>query len=230
MEFLQDELKLPALRRISLAISLKLRSLDAFKGIYNRQPILQLTDDRYREPTYTRQKANLAVSSTILPLNDDTHCFRQHQSTFTAVVFAIAVVSFVVEGYAWHIAFKAAWSPKPKIFWQTNNSPGTTSGIAFYLLIQTCIIQLLVLFTTMFPMWRQPATLAWRLAQAFNVLGTLCSIVSIPLYLTTPTIWGALTSVFASAAQKGMILLLILKILYIVLMDALSDGLFGLGK
>jgi len=71
-------------------------------------------------------------------------------------------------------------------------------------------MQLLGLFTAMFPILRQAKSHAWKWSQVFTVLGAACSITSIPLYLYAPTIWSALFSFWGSAAQAGMALLIAL--------------------
>lgn len=71
-------------------------------------------------------------------------------------------------------------------------------------------MQLLGLFTAIFPMYRQAKNHAWMWTQAFTAVGTACSVASIPLYLYAPTMWSALLSFFGSAAQAGMALLLAL--------------------
>jgi hypothetical protein len=72
------------------------------------------------------------------------------------------------------------------------------------------MMQLLGLFTAMFPIYRRSLAHAWRWAQALTVLGALCSLGSIPLYIYAPTMWSALVSFFGSAARTGMALLLAL--------------------
>jgi hypothetical protein len=72
------------------------------------------------------------------------------------------------------------------------------------------MMQLLGLFTAMFPIYRRSPAHAWRWAQALTALGALCSLGSIPLYVYAPTMWSALVSFFGSPAQDGMPLLLAL--------------------
>jgi hypothetical protein len=93
----------------------------------------------------------------------------------------------------------------PTIFaWQqASNSIGTTHDVDFWLLIQSSMLQLLGLFTAMFPIYKRSPAHAWRWAQALTVLGALCSLGSIPLYNYAPTMWSALVSLFGSA-QAGM--------------------------
>jgi hypothetical protein len=71
-------------------------------------------------------------------------------------------------------------------------------------------MQLLGLFTAMFPIYRHAKSHAWRWVQTFTALGASCSLISIPLYLYAPTMWSALLSFFSSAAQVGMTILIAL--------------------
>lgn len=71
-------------------------------------------------------------------------------------------------------------------------------------------MQLLGIFTAMFPIYKRAKSHTWIWAQAFTIFGALCSILSIPLYLYAPTMWSALFSFFGSAAQAVMALLIAL--------------------
>jgi hypothetical protein len=62
-------------------------------------------------------------------------------------------------------------------------------------------MQLLGLFTTIYPLQRRSTKAAWLWAIAFSIVGSICSIGAVPLYLYVPVMWSALVSFFGSAAQ-----------------------------
>ena len=67
-------------------------------------------------------------------------------------------------------------------------------------------MNVLGIFTAVYPTWNWPASHAKRWAYAFAVLGIICAIITIPLYLSTSTIWSAFLSFSAAAVQAFMVL------------------------
>jgi len=72
------------------------------------------------------------------------------------------------------------------------------------------MLQLLGLFTTIYPMPKRTTATAWLWAQVFTILGSMCAIAAIPVYLYVSTIWSAFVSFIGSAAQGLMALQLAL--------------------
>lgn len=62
-------------------------------------------------------------------------------------------------------------------------------------------MQLVSLFTAIYPFYRRSMKPAWLWAIAFSIVGSICSIGAVPLYLCVPVMWSALASFFGSAAQ-----------------------------
>jgi hypothetical protein len=82
-----------------------------------------------------------------------------------------------------------------------SNTTGSTSDVDFWLLIQNSIMQILGIFTAMFPMYGRSTAHAWIWAQIFTAVGSCCAIAAVPLYIYVPTIWSASVSSIGSASQ-----------------------------
>jgi len=67
-------------------------------------------------------------------------------------------------------------------------------------------MQLLVLFTSFYPFRRRIKTSAWLFAPLSTVLGCVCALGAIPMYLYLPTMWSALVYSIGAAAQMYMTL------------------------
>jgi hypothetical protein len=86
--------------------------------------------------------------------------------------------------------------------WQrSSGEPGTTADTDFYLLIQNSIMQLLGIFTAIYPLRRGLKATAFRWAQFFAVCGVACAFGSVPMYLYLPTMWSSLVSFFGAVGQ-----------------------------
>jgi FtsH-binding integral membrane protein len=112
-----------------------------------------------------------------------------------AIVSAVTVASMVPMIFAWQ---------------RSSNSTGSTADVDFWLLIQTSVLQLLGLFTTIYPMPKHSTATAWLWAIVFTVLGSVCVFAAIPVYLYISTMWSAFSSFIGSAAQLSMTLQLAL--------------------
>jgi hypothetical protein len=73
-----------------------------------------------------------------------------------------------------------------------------TSDTDFYLLIQSSIMSILGIAIGYYPISWQPISVAKRWEQDLGVIGILCCIVAIPIYLYFATIWSALVSFIAA--------------------------------
>lgn len=73
------------------------------------------------------------------------------------------------------------------------------------------LMQLLSLFTMMFPISRFARAAAWRLAWAFATAAGVCAIAAPILYVTLPVGWSLLVSYMASAFQAGVVLQVMLN-------------------
>ena len=96
-----------------------------------------------------------------------------------------------------------------------NNTPGLTSDADFWLLVQNSLMQVLSLITTtlisLAPKSRQPVLVwpklcTWTIA----ILGLGCALSAPLLYVRVFSIYSALISFLASAAQACMVLQLAL--------------------
>jgi hypothetical protein len=206
LEGLEDELVQQNLGYIWSGIRSRVRSLDGFEGVYNRDlGRSELGEERtpYMRPSEKRKKQDVVSIAYQQGQQNVSNCFKKknlksktdHSSkrnaTLITVVFATTVLGFIPIIFAWHRA---------------TDLPGSAQDADFWLLIQSSIMQLVGLFTAMFPISRQAKSHAWIWSQAFTFLGASCSIASIPLYLYAPTMWSALLSFWGSTAQAGMAL------------------------
>ncbi|KAF2236428.1 hypothetical protein EV356DRAFT_498457 [Viridothelium virens] len=93
------------------------------------------------------------------------------------------------------------------IAWKLSSSTkGSTKDADFYLLIQSSAMNILGIFTAVYPTWNWPASHAKRWAYTFTVLGIVCATVSILVYLYVSMIWSGLLSFSAAAIQAFMVL------------------------
>lgn len=117
------------------------------------------------------------------------------------------------------LATMIAFVPLVLAWRASTNIPGTTEDADFYLLLQTAIMQLLGIFTALYPSTKGRNITAWIWAQAFAIGGALCTVGSVPMYLYLPTMWSALASFFGAVAQ-------VVTTLQLALMsDAVLEGL-----
>ena len=72
-------------------------------------------------------------------------------------------------------------------------------------------MQLLNLFTMMFPVSRFAPAAAWRLAWAFTAVSGAGTIAAPFLYITVAVGWSLIVSFMASAAQAAVVLQIVLK-------------------
>jgi hypothetical protein len=79
--------------------------------------------------------------------------------------------------------------------------PGSTDDSGFWFLLQNSIMQLLGLFTAVFPIHHGFFGAAGHWAMLFAATGSLNAIAAIPAYLYLPTFWSGLFSFIGVAAQ-----------------------------
>ena len=96
-----------------------------------------------------------------------------------------------------------AWQRSPDL-------PGSTTDPNFWLLLQSSAMQLLGLFTAVYPLWASIKTARWRWTQIFTILGCACALAAVPIYVRLPTMWSAVVSFVGAAAQAYMTLQLAL--------------------
>ncbi|KAN0110333.1 hypothetical protein V8E51_006720 [Hyaloscypha variabilis] len=135
LEGLEGELVQQNLGYIWSGIRSRVRSLDGFEGVYNRD----LGRSELGEPSEKRKKQDVVSIA-----------YQQGQqnpnATLIAVVFATTVLGFIPIIFAWHRAIDLTGSAQDADSW---------------LLIQSSIMQLVGLFTAMFPISRQAKSHAW---------------------------------------------------------------------
>jgi len=102
----------------------------------------------------------------------------------------------------------------PLIFAWYHSQPvvGTTSDPDFFFLIQKSIMQVLGIFTTMYPVSRNNAAsrAPWYWALFFTVVGTACAVAAPFMYPYLPTFWSGFVSFAGTVAQVAMAVQLVL--------------------
>jgi hypothetical protein len=215
---IQDELDRAGYHDLLEAITEKLECLARFDFIYNRQPAGDEGQNR-TEPTYTVQQVRKRKKDKDFASENERLVVTAYQQSDrkvrrfhiiscgkrrvtyldwflqVPVLVAIALISIILSLVPLVLAWRISGA-----------SPGTTSDVDFYLLIQTSIMQLLGLFTAIFPMAKRPASSAWIWAQFFTIVGVLVSVAAVPMYLYLPTMWSALVSFIGSATQIAVTL------------------------
>jgi hypothetical protein len=96
-----------------------------------------------------------------------------------------------------------AWQRSPDL-------AGSTADADFWLLLQSSAMQLLGLFTAVYPLWASIKTASWRWMQILIILGCACALAAVPIYVRLPTMWSAVVSFLGTAAQAYMTLQLAL--------------------
>src|SRR3569833_2550949 len=81
--------------------------------------------------------------------------------------------------------------------------PGSMSDVDFWLLVQNSTLQLLGIFVSIFPIYRKSFASGWIWTWVFAVIGSICAVTAVPLYLYAPTIWSASISYLGSAVGGG---------------------------
>lgn len=80
--------------------------------------------------------------------------------------------------------------------------PGSTDDTDFWLMLQSSTMQLLGLFTAVFPIYhRRSHGAAWNWSILFTAAGSLSAVAAIPAYLYLPTFWSGLLSFIGAGAQ-----------------------------
>lgn len=90
-----------------------------------------------------------------------------------------------------------AWS-------KSTSTPGSIEDSDFWLVIQNSTTQILGLVIAVYTVRRKSPedSAAWRYAFVFTVVGIMCAVAPIPMYLHLPTMWGSVVSFFATAMQS----------------------------
>jgi hypothetical protein len=95
---------------------------------------------------------------------------------------------------------------------KATNSPGSWADADVWILFQTSAMQVLGLFTAIFPIYNASAASVSRWTWIFTALGMACAIGTILMYLLVATIWGFLISFLVSVAQAYAVLQLALHV------------------
>jgi hypothetical protein len=98
----------------------------------------------------------------------------------------------------------AAIMPGSFAWMNSTNAKGSSKDVDFYLLIQGSIMSVLGIFTGIYPSLQKPKTVADWWVFTLAILGCICAMIAIPMYLYLPTIWSAFPSFLSMAIQCFM--------------------------
>ncbi|KAF2007476.1 hypothetical protein P154DRAFT_517187 [Amniculicola lignicola CBS 123094] len=113
------------------------------------------------------------------------------QAGLTAITFIVTIGASVLSGVAWKLD-----AP----------TPGTTHDSDFWTLVQSSVMQLLGLFTAIYPLYKRSSGPPWVWALILTTTGAICSIAAIPMFLYVGSFWSSVVSFFGIAAQAVVIL------------------------
>lgn len=88
------------------------------------------------------------------------------------------------------------------VAWKFGTSgPGIVEEMDFWTQIQSSLMQLLGLFTAIYPLYRVSSGPPWIWALVFVTAGAICSIAAVPTFLFLRPFWSSILSFFGAAAQ-----------------------------
>ncbi|KAK3371548.1 hypothetical protein B0T24DRAFT_324273 [Lasiosphaeria ovina] len=169
------------LLNVANAIRLKLRAVESLLGFWNLS---------YRQ--LPRQNQEIRSSRP-----DNVPRTTSNAATIIAITTVVTFATFIPLGFAWFYA---------------QGTHGTPFDMDFWFLIQNSTMQLLSIFITIYPIQKimKLSRRLWYWALFFTIIGFICMVGSIPMYLFLPTFWSGFASFAGIVAQVSISVQLVL--------------------